>query len=193
MKRSRQVALTVMATTSLTLTACGNNSGPTEKAKLYRSVEACSADKNYTEAQCQEAFDEAKKEHEQGAPRYDSRSLCEQEFGSGACEQRRHTSGTGSFWLPFFAGWAMSNVFDNVVGNRGYYSTPIYRPRYQSDWYTSSGTVIRPSSGGSYRVARTDLKEAPKVSKVRNRTSVISRGGFASRSSRSGGGSSRGG
>lgn len=195
MKRSRKVALTLMAGTGLSLSACDTNSSSSSRAveasHVYRSVEACAASEVYTLDQCEVSYQEALAEHEQGAPRYNTRNLCEQEFGGGSCVSR--STGSGSFWLPFFAGWAMSGIVDRSTEERDrrYYSTPIYRTRFGNDWITSSGTIVGRNVDGTYRVRRTELTDPPRTQRVQTRTTVVSRGGFASRSR--GGRGSRGG
>ena len=188
-KRSTRVALTLMATTSLTLVAgCGREEEPPFEAKRFTTVQECVADGSLSEDQCRASYEEALAEHGDSAPRYEDKRGCETAFGGGRCEQ--HTGSTGSFWTPFFMGWVASSLVDRALGPR-YHSTPIYQPHNDRRWYTPTGTQLRQNRDGSYRVSRRAMEAKPPkatVRKSRSRTGAVSRGGFTRRSSRSYGG-----
>lgn len=195
MKRSKTIKLTLMASTALALSACGEEER--ETAEAFRTLDDCVASNLFTEEQCQTSLDEAKSVHEQSAPRYNSESLCVQEFGPSNCY--RHGGGSahgssGSFWLPFMTGYMVSNLVDSAFGR--HYSTPYY--------YHSSGSLrtwdgrsiqTRRDANGRIKptISRKTVYAKPKPAKVMTRTSVISRGGFGSRSKSSRGRYSRGG
>lgn len=176
MKRSRQVTLTLMAATgAISLTACGE---PEAEGKFYPSVEACLAESQLTEAQCKEGFQAALVEHEKAAPRFTGQADCEAEFGAGACYPGKDASGGGGsgFFLPFLAGYVVSNLIDNVSGR--YASNPAYRSRSSGGLYTAGGTRLDTVGGSTVRAPADAIRSAPPA-----RTQVISRGGFGSRSS----------
>lgn len=181
-KRSKQVALTLMASSSLTLVAGCGRSEPPLVAERYTSLDACLADDQLSDEICRESYDEALAEHKESAPRYDSQAACEQQFGRQRCEQR--TTSSGSFWSPFFMGWIASSLIDRAVGGPRYHATPVYQPWNTRRWYTPTGTVLNPTTDGSYRVRRDTIAKAPPRAKTRSRTGAISRGGFTSRTSR---------
>lgn len=194
MKRSKNAKLTLMvAGSALALSACGQNSRQHE-AETYRSLDACKEAGLFSDAQCEASYNEALKVHEESAPRYNSERLCENDFVIGNCVQRTSNSG-GVFWSPFMAGFLVSQILDR--DNRSqYYSTSYYRgPRGR--YYTWDGIEMRSSRGTDGRarwtVSNDTVKAKPKPAKVMTRTSVISRGGFGSRTSSRSSGRSWGG
>ena len=182
MKRSKNVKLTLMvAGSALALSSCGEE--PRHEAESYASVEACKAADTFPDSQCDEDFAKAAATHETSAPRYNQRQLCEQEFGIGNCESRSSRNGSG-FWSPFLAGYMVANILDNRRSY--YYSTPYYRTA-RGRHLTWDGAPIATTRGADGRIRRTistnTVKARPKVAKVMTRTSVVSRGGFGSRTS----------
>ncbi|MGF1605600.1 MAG: DUF1190 domain-containing protein [Rhodothalassiaceae bacterium] len=182
LKRSSRVALSLMASSSVALVAGCGRSEPVE-AERYQTLDQCLADGALSEQACQQSYQEALAEHQASAPRYDSQAACEAQFGPERCQ--RQSGSQGSFWTPFFMGWIASSLLDRAVDGRRYAATPVYQPWNTRRWYTPTGTVLNPTSDGSYRVARRSLAKKPPVAKVRSRTGAVSRGGFTSRSSRS--------
>lgn len=185
MKRSKQVKLTLMATTALALSACGEKQ---EFVENYDTLEACKVAGKFSDATCEKAYAEAKAVHEKSAPRYNNGSLCQQEF-MASCERRQ--VGSSSFWSPFMTGYLVSEIVRDRRSS--YYYTPYYqRYGYNRGWYTWSGDMIemRRDANGSYRpsISRKAITAKPKPARVMTRTSVVSRGGFGSRSRSSRGG-----
>jgi uncharacterized protein YgiB involved in biofilm formation len=178
MKRSRQVSLTLMAAAgTVTLTACGE---PEAEGRFYPTVEACVAEAQVTEAQCREGFAAAQAAHARSAPRFASEADCEAEFGPGACYPGRDSGGGGGgsgFFLPFLAGYVVSNLVDSVTGRSVY--NPVYRSaRHGGSLYTPGGSRLQTVGGSTVRAPAADLRSTPPA-----RTQVLSRGGFGSRSS----------
>lgn len=180
MKRSRSVRLALMATTAVAVTACDDPQSEAEvPVSFYRSMEECVADGKFTETYCQQALEEAQKEHEASAPRYSDQQLCEEQFGADMC-QPRQVAGGGSFWTPFLVGYVVSDIVDRVSGRRGLHSGPIYYgggPAGGRGYYTPSGDRLRTSQQG-VSLPRRSVEAAPPPARVQNRTTVISRGGF---------------
>ena len=121
MKRSRYVALLAMGASALALTACGESETP---AGVYTSVEQCVADKQFSQAECDKAFGEARKEHDKVAPKYASKAYCEADFGAGKCEEAptRTTSGMSTF-MPLMIGYMLGRT---LGGQPGF--APVMRP-----------------------------------------------------------------
>lgn len=188
MKKSTKLTLTIMAATSgLSLSACSDN---TQEAKQYSSLEECKSGSDFTDEQCEESYQAAQKLHEQNSPRYASRGLCEGEFVVGQCEQRVNNNGQ-SFWSPFLAGYLVSNIISDRGSYR--YASPYYAGSGGRQ-YTWNGGVINTTRDANGRLIRTIDKKTiknnvrQKPAKIMTKTSVVSRGGFGSRSrSRSGG------
>jgi uncharacterized protein YgiB involved in biofilm formation len=193
MKRSKNAKLTLMvAGSALALASCGEE--PRHEAESYPSLDACKNADVISDSQCDTDFQKAMETHEKSAPRYESQSLCEQEFSMNNCERRTNQNGA-SFWSPFMTGFLVSHILDSR--RNYYYSSPYYRTRSGgfSTWDGAPLGTTRSADGQTRRTISTKTVTAkPKAAKVMTRTSVISRGGFGSRtSSRSSSGRSWGG
>jgi uncharacterized protein YgiB involved in biofilm formation len=192
MKRSSILDLTllrkrarifVLAPISLAvITGC--TGGAKEEVNFVASVDECASTTTLSEAECEAAYQEAVKDANATAPRYQNERDCTAEFGS--CESR------GGFFMPFMAGYIVSGlVRDSMGGNRRFnssYPTYIYRGggQYRNKIMTSDGFVVGSPGKSSYRMPKEALKSKPAV------TRTISRGGFgASASAKSNWGSSK--
>ena len=86
MKRSRHVALTLLGAAAFGLAACQEEA---TEAASFADLDSCMAAASdggwFTEADCKTTFAEAQVLHEETAPRYESRELCEEEHGVGNC------------------------------------------------------------------------------------------------------------
>ncbi|NVK72177.1 MAG: DUF1190 domain-containing protein [Oceanospirillaceae bacterium] len=174
-----------LAIASITLAACSDNE---EEAKVVSSVQDCTANTSLTLEQCQVAYKKAEEEAARTAPRYNSRSQCEEDFGYHQCV----SSQSSNTFMPLLTGF----LIGNALSNGGYTSNPVYRYRnpnssYRDSIVTGSGSIIGKPGKRSYKVDKSVLK--PKPSAKADRT--ISRGGFgsvASAKSSWGGGKSKG-
>lgn len=175
MKRTRHIALGLMlGTAGMVLSGCEDD--PDVAAKNFESVDACVADGSYGYQACRDAFSQAKAEHEAYGPRYEDKVLCEEEFGPGQCTSS--SSGGSSFFMPFMAGYLVSEVIDELgdAAKKKSYSKPVYRSK-DGDWLGSGGVVLRPSSSG-FAVPKSTITSAPKSAPVFTKTTVRSTGGF---------------
>ncbi len=177
----RPIALSVAA---IMLTACGDQ----QEATIYTNEADCADANPGHEAECKAAFEQAVADAERTAPKYNSMSDCEYEFGYDRCRAVNNSS--GSFFMPFMAGYMLSNL----LSPGPYYSQPMftsysrYSP-YRNQWITTDGRSYGNLSNRHYRVDKDVFKPKPTV----NRT--MKRGGFGSsvRAKSSWGSSSRGG
>lgn len=188
MKRSNALKLVLMAGTAALVTGCGEAVAP---GGAYTTVESCIKGGEFTEAECGESYDAAQKIHEESAPRYGQRGLCEAQHGYNNCQ----TAGSGNVWLPFFAGYFVSKFLAGSGNNcRSGLWQSCTRPFYGAaggGYYTSGGYgLFRDQSSGKLAMYEGAVKNKPVRAKVQTRTTVAARGGFGSRSS---GGFSRGG
>ncbi|MDT0596641.1 DUF1190 domain-containing protein [Glaciecola petra] len=175
-KRSRTF---VLAPISLAVMA-GCSSGPSEEeVKFVKSVAECESTTSLSEADCQAAYEQALKDAEATAPRYQYERDCENEFGN--CQ--RTSSG---FFVPFMAGYIVAEIIDEVGDSferkhryRHSYPTYLYSGSgsYRNKIMTSDGFVVGSPGQRSYRMPREALKPKPAV------TRTISRGGFGSAAS----------
>lgn len=195
-KRSRRVVLTTLtAASAVAASGCGSSdwSESDAEGQVYASVSECVA-AGETRAECENASAQARIDDSESAPRFDSQSVCEQEFGSSRCEQR--TSGGNSFWVPLLAGFVIGNVIGDMDGgHRRRRYAPLYRGA-GGTWYHGGagyGPLSR-RSGGGYGFSRTGFDRPVGSPRTYSRSDVASRGGFGGRSgSASGWGGGRGG
>jgi|AntRauMFilla1563_2_1112583.scaffolds.fasta_scaffold03997_7 uncharacterized protein YgiB involved in biofilm formation len=180
-KRTR---IFVLAPISLAVMAGCSGGGQNEQVAFVTSVDNCASSTKLSVVECQAAYEEAVKEAESTAPRYQYQRDCQAEFGN--CENR------GGFFVPFMAGYIVSNIVSDSMERKHRFtnSHPSYMYRgpgqFRNKIMTSDGFVVGSPGQSSYRVPRDALKPKPAV------TRTISRGGFgATASAKSNWGSSR--
>jgi len=189
LKRSRVLHVSsLMATAGFTLAACGSPapSAPSAPAKAegeweapaqvaYSSVEAC-VSSGEPAAECQTAFDDARKQAAENAPRFASQEDCEASWGAGQCEQGSNSNGT-SFFMPMLAGFMMARM---MGGGQGAATQPLYREcRTRNPDGTCRDGGLR--TGGAAGYLGRSLNRAPEQAQnVQERRSsrAVSRGGF---------------
>lgn len=188
-------------TVAVTLSACGDE--PTTEVQAFRSVPQCVESGLFDEEACRGMLQEAMTEHEENAPRYDERALCEEEFGVNACQYEQQ--GGGGYWMPFFTGWIVGSLASEVIDEVGdafkkkrgrsyrggtYFSQPFYRTTANSSPFrTLSGGTLTVDRDGVVRTQARALASTPKSApKVLSRTTISRSGGFAGSSRFSGGG-----
>lgn len=152
------------------LTACGEEK---QDATIYTSANDCINDNPDAITQCTTAYEEALKEAERTAPRYNSQQDCEYDFGVDRC--RTHSSGGGSFFIPFMAGYMISDL----LSPRRYYTRPMfssssrYSP-YRYRWVGADGYDYGDLRRRKMRVGKNTYAAKPAASRT------IKRGGFGS-------------
>ena len=152
------------------LSACADDR---QTANIYTSIQDCIDDNPDFSQQCQAAYEDALKEAERTGPKYGSQRDCEHEFGPNQC--RYVESGSGSWFMPFIAGYMLSDLFSG----RRYYSQPMYTSysrysplRYR--WMTADGYDYGDLRKRKYKVGKNAFTPKPAVKKT------MSRGGFGS-------------
>lgn len=169
MRKSFSVKPLALGVAAIFLSACGDE----QKATVFTTVDECT-DANPEFAQkCQTAYEDALREAERTGPKYNTQSDCESEFGHNQCRVVQRDS--GSFFMPFMAGYMLSNL----MSPRGYYSQPMftsysrYSP-YRNRWIGADGYDFGDYRRRNMRVSEKALKPKPTVTKT------MSRGGFGS-------------
>ena len=153
------------------LSACADNR---QDAQIYTSVDDCKNDFPQAPEKCEAAYQTAVEEAARTSPRYNSERDCEHEFGPNQC--RYVDTQTGSFFMPFMAGFMVSQL----LSPSRYYSQPLYTSfspysSYRSRWVTADGYVFDGDiRKRNYKVSSSTLKPKPTV------TRTMSRGGFGS-------------
>ncbi|GEA05658.1 hypothetical protein KUL42_04190 [Alteromonas sp. KUL42] len=186
MRKAFRIKPLALGVASVMLTACG---GDKEEAKIYTSIEDCQQDFPDALERCEAAYQTAVDEAMRTSPRFSTEYDCEYEFGPNQC--RSVDNGSGSFFMPFMAGYMVSSL----LSPSRYYSQPLYtsysyNSPFRSRWITADGYVFDGDiRKRNYRVSKDAFKPKPTV----NRT--IKRGGFGSsvRAKSSWGSSSRSG
>ena len=140
---------------------------------MFTSVEDCTNSNPEFAAQCETAYNEALVEAQRTGPKYNSQRDCESEFGANQCTYVRRDS--GSFFMPFMAGYMLSNL----MSPRGYYSQPMFtsysrHSSYRNRWIGADGYDFGDYRRRTMRVSEKSLKPKPTVTKT------MSRGGFGS-------------
>ena len=153
-------------------------------AAVFPTPERCVAaaqegDVWFTEADCNEAADAARVEHERSAPRYDDKALCEEQHG-GECYAEERSGGGGSIFLPLIAGYMLGNL----MSGRG--AQPLYRTP-GGGFSNAAGTAAFGSNLGRAKVAPAGFRAAPATAGAAplTRATVARTGGFGA--SRTGG------
>ena len=115
MKRSKKVALMLMVpTTTMMLASCGEDP---KEAVVFSSPEECASMVTSTSAdQCYADYRAAQALHPQVAPKYLNKSECENDFGSGQCEQAPQQHAGGSFFMPMMMGYMAGQMFNRQGG-----------------------------------------------------------------------------
>jgi len=222
MKRSRRIGLLAASTVSLLALAGCKDEAPVSvdehQASIHSSIEACVLDAERTGASetasdgeamspmqklkmaCLDNWNQAQADHEKTAPRYESLSQCEAEYGTGNCGAPGGASGStasaggggGSFFMPMMLGYMLGNMSSSSSGA----SHPIYADRsggYRSNdasttsrLRSSTSTITTPAgrSSAAYTRVTGGKISAPKAT-MQKSTATRSGGFGASRSSTS--------
>lgn len=168
------------------VTACADD---LQDAQIYTSLDECKRDFPDAIERCEAAYETAVEEASRTSPRFGSEYDCEYEFGANQC--RYVETNNGSFFMPFMAGFMVSQL----LSPKRYYSQPLYTSyspysSFRSRWVTADGNVFDGDiRKRNYRVRPDVYKPKPTV------TRTMSRGGFGSsvRAKSSWGSSSRSG
>jgi uncharacterized protein YgiB involved in biofilm formation len=180
LKRSRTLHVSsLMATVSFSMAACGSPQRSVPEpvpALAYTSVAECQAADDIPDAECDTAYAEAQRVAAETSPRYATQAECEGEWGPEQC--RPLNSGGGSFFGPLATGFIIGQLL-NGGGYRG--GGPLYRDRdgQYSNGYGGGYLSRDYRTGQTITNARDHTPEARQApSRVQNRTTVVSRGGF---------------
>lgn len=176
------LALGTIAASSLALAGCA---GEPPGEVMFTSAEQC-IEAGMDQQVCLAGYQDAMQAHWQNAPRFDGLAACEAEYGAGQCGEAPAavTSGGGSFFVPFLAGYMMSSALNNLsdygayrrqreLNGYGYGTSPIYRNR--------SGQTVTPGTLGRQNgtaIAPSQRSMQP----VNVNTQTVARSGFGGRS-----------
>ena len=181
MKRSRKVALVILGAAAFGLAGC--NEEQTE-ASAFPDKESCLEQASpggwFTAKDCEDAFAEAQALHDETAPRYESRELCEAEHGVGACGGDSATSsggGGGGIFMPLLMGY----MIGQALGGGRVMSQPVVRSAGGGFATPDGGTKINNlNSGGKISSSAFSKATVTKGLPPMTKAQVASRGGFGS-------------
>lgn len=124
MKRSTQIVLLAMGGAgAVVLYAHYERANSTREAHVYRTINDCvlsGPGAGVDAARCRLEYDTAMGEHLRTAPRYQTASECEADYGANACEYR--TLDEGSFYVPKPIGY----MFGDADAARSFVTQPLY-------------------------------------------------------------------
>lgn len=206
-KRSRRVGLMLAGATVLTLAACEDDK---VDAQAFPDMDSCiaAAQKDglwFTADDCRAQFAAAEQTHLETAPRYESRELCEQEHGAGACgadpaatdpaaaadpAAAQQQQGGGFSFMPLLVGYMMGSMLSR---GGGMFSQPMVKT--PTGYSTPSGNQSFASNSGGGKVSATTFNRAPSTigKPPMSSAQVAQRGGFgAGATARTATGGSRG-
>lgn len=157
--------------------------GKLEQSFSVKSVDQCIAEGAGNPKQCQEAWEQTQKAHEQTAPKFNDKSSCESSAGV-ECQVTRvqHSDGT---WTDVFVPALAGMVIGNMLSGPKHYPQPIYIERdRERRFVTGSGVYVPPGQG--YLGSNTFNKPAASVAFSRPKSytapvrSVVSKSGVVS-------------
>ncbi|MEH7829147.1 DUF1190 domain-containing protein [Gemmobacter denitrificans] len=183
MKRSRLVPLALLGAAAFGLSACQEEA---TDAASFDTLDSClaaaKADGWFTEADCRDSFTTAQALHDETAPRYASKDICEEQHGQGACgtDSVSGSSGGGSIFMPLLMGYLIGSA---LGGGR-----PVAQPlmgRAGGGFATPGGTAIGNLNGAGKMPVQAFAK-APTTKGLppMTRAAVAERGGFGKSATR---------
>lgn len=184
MKRSSSVRLTLMsAATAAGLAAC--NEAPPPAPAPFSTVEQC-VGRGVDRAQCQTAYDEAVKSHQERAPRFATREECLKGVDVNDCtptQVRQPDGSTTSMFLPAIGGFLVGQALANRQQGGGFGGgSPYYRSRDYPNQFRDTRDLTTSRDPGPQALAPS--RQNPTVSRPPNvNTTTIARSGFGSSSS----------
>lgn len=204
--RSRAVRASLLGAAAFALTACEEPVDLTFFVDAEQCRSAAAESSEFSEGDCDRAFEQAAAEHAVLAPRYDDFALCEEQHGEGACAtsqaaggiadglppegaEAAQASGGGASFMPFFMGYMMGNMLSS---NRpgGYAGRPVYQDA-KGQFFSTDGRSFGFAGPGSKVSGYASQMQSPNLTRVAppmTRAVVQARGGFgAARASAFGG------
>jgi uncharacterized protein YgiB involved in biofilm formation len=185
MKRSKLLTLLIVGAASF-IAGCEDEDQP-QQMSVFKDVDDCVSSKVMTEDQCKNAFTASAQEHEKNGPKYNSRELCEQEYGAGQCSPRANVNGSSeSVFMPMMTGFMAAQVLNSISNNNNnncnssnnhcnsVVPQPLYRSARDYSTYRTSGNYTVPAVSSSTSMSARSVSVRPSVVT----SSVSSTGGF---------------
>ncbi|MDO9639861.1 MAG: DUF1190 domain-containing protein [Pseudotabrizicola sp.] len=179
MKRSRAVSLGILGAAAFGLAGC--QSEEQTDAAAFSDIESCVAASAqsgwFTREDCAETFAEAQAIHAETAPRYESRELCEEEHGPGACggDTVAGSGGGGGIFMPLLAGY----LIGQALGGGRAMAQPVV-PKAGGGFATPTGGTQMSRLNAAGKMGTAAFAKGPTTAgqPPMSRAAVASRGGF---------------
>ncbi len=183
-KRSRTVALFIVGAAAFALAGCRDEEVDAAAfPDLQSCTDAATAGGAFSAQDCNVAFAAAQQLQAETAPRYDSKEVCEEQHGVGACgdeQQVTGTSGGSGIFMPLLAGYLIGNMM-----SRGATAAPAVQPLYKTSdgkFTNATGTSTYQTNSGTGKLSAAQFTKAPTTlgKPPMTKATVVSRGGFGS-------------
>lgn len=187
MKKStalRPLTIGLLGISAFALAGCKEE---TVEATVWQSPAACAASGEATAAECEKGLAEAQAAHEQTAPRYDAKAVCEEQHGAGNCVTD-NSGGGGSIFMPILMGYMMGKLMSGGLGGAGAAAKPLY-PTPGGQMATADGSTRFNAGNGKTTVPSKSFAPSPTTAgkAPMSAAQVRSTGGFGGRAATSGG------
>lgn len=152
------------------------------EATVWQSPAACAASGEATPAECEKGLAEAQAAHQETAPRYDAKAVCEEQHGVGNCVTDQ-SSGGGSIFMPILMGYMMGKLMSGGLGGgAGAAAKPLY-PTPGGQMATADGGTRFNAGNGKTSVPAKSFAPAPTTvgKPPMSAAQVRSTGGFGQR------------
>lgn len=159
-----------LSVATIFLAACADDR---QEAVVYKNAQDCISQNPSHVEQCQTAYQQSLEEAERTGPKYANMQDCEGEFGSNQCRYVERPS--GSFFMPFMAGYMLSNLLSpNPYRYQPMFTSYSPYSPFRNRWIGAGGYDYGDVGKRNYRVRPDAFKPKPSV------TSTMKRGGFGS-------------
>ncbi|MBW4983806.1 DUF1190 domain-containing protein [Mameliella sp. CS4] len=182
-KRSKRVAIAIVGAAAFTLAGCKEEQ---VDASAFPDLKTCKDEAlrggMFSAQDCEIQFTQAQALHVEAAPRYDSREVCEELHGPGACgtEAAVTEGGSGSIFMPLLAGYLIGNMMSGRSGMAA--AQPLYRTQ-DGRFTNAAGTSVFSGNRGATKLGTSQFTRPASTigTKPMSRATAISRGGFGKR------------
>ncbi len=182
--RKRTIAITLLAVGAGAVTigafsGLGSSSGDAQRT--YKDIASCEAEKIIPADECRRNFTQAWSAHERSFQPYQSRDVCEKDYGAGNCTSPT-TAGQASLFIPLMAGY--------MIAQRAgaYQAAPLYRRPGDPDgefrqsaafpFAASSSSSSSSSSSRGFSSSSTGSSSTRTTTGTTSGFTTTSRGGF---------------
>ncbi|MBB3591177.1 uncharacterized protein YgiB involved in biofilm formation [Rhizobium sp. BK529] len=174
------VKLAILGTFIFAIYLVERSMGETETA-AYRTLDECLKDSKFGPDDCKSSFETARAEHLKNAPSYQNREDCEEEFGTGHCEQTSSMHGAGGgHYVPYQSGYLIGQPEKDVNGV--YYpavpASALYESSHVSGFVNAAGVLVTNKVGGFKMTYGNGALVRPDAT-----TTTLARSGFGTRHS----------